>query len=82
MCRADGGVFRAPKKDVDVIDGAAHIRVGAIVEFVRSPIAADTTGRGQRRAGADSSTACVGSVEIACDTGIVVGACTGVRPCL
>jgi hypothetical protein len=80
MCRADGGVFRAPKKDVEVVDGAAHVRVGATVEFVRSPIG-EETGRGQREAGADASTACLGGVEISCSTGTVIGACTGIRPC-
>ena len=81
MCRADGGVFRAPKNDVQIVDGSVHIRVGATVEFVRSPIGDGETGRGQREAGADASTACVGGVEICCSTGAVVGACTGIRPC-
>ena len=81
MCRADGGVFRAPKKDIEIIDGAAHVRIGATVEFVRSPIADGETGRGQRTAGADYTTACVGGVEISCATGTVIGACTGIRPC-
>ncbi len=81
MCRADGGVIRVPKKDIQVIDGAAHIRIGTIVEFTRSPISEDMTGRGQRQAGADESTACIGNVEIVCSTGVVIGACTDVRPC-
>ncbi len=45
MCRADGGVFRAPMDDVEISDGFAFIRVGAAVEFVRSPIVDGGEGR-------------------------------------
>jgi len=81
MCRADGGVFRAPKGDVEIIDGAAHIRIGATVELVRSPIAEDTSGATQREGASDSSTACIGSVELSCATGAVIGKCSGIRSC-
>lgn len=80
MCRADGGVFRAAKKDVEVVDGAAYVRIGATLEFVRSPIGEESA-RGQREAGAGDSSACVGGVEISCSAGTVLGACTGVRAC-
>jgi len=81
MCRADGGVIRVPKADVQIADEAAYLRKGAVVEFVRSPIA-EETGRGQQEAGAAPGTsACIGGVEIACASGTVLGSCTGVRPC-
>jgi hypothetical protein len=81
MCRADGGVIRVPKKDIQIVDGSAHLRKGAIVEFVRSPIG-EVTGRGQQEAGASPETsACLGGVEIACASGTVLGSCTGISPC-
>src|ERR1700758_2312278 len=81
MCRADGGVIRVAKNDIRIVDGSAHIRKGATVELVRSPIAEDA-GRGRQAAGAPSGTsACVGTVEIACADGLVLGSCAGVRPC-
>jgi hypothetical protein len=80
MCRAEGGVFRAPTADVEVSAGSAYIRIGAVVELVRSPIGEDNAGREQAVAG-NRATACIGHVEISCETGAVVGACTGIWAC-
>ncbi|MDB5396913.1 MAG: hypothetical protein JWM91_4419 [Rhodospirillales bacterium] len=81
MCRAEGGVFRAPMVDVTISDGSAYIRVGAIVELVRNPITDDSEGRKQVWPKGDSATACIGRVEISCETGTVVGACDGIWAC-
>jgi hypothetical protein len=81
MCRADGGVFRTPMDDVEISDGSAFIRIGAIVEFVRSPITENNEGREQTRTDSATATACIGRVEISCDTGTVVGACDGTWAC-
>jgi len=81
MCRAEGGVFRAPRDDVEISDGAAFIRIGAVVELVRSPIPDGNEGQEQTRAGTDSASACIGGVEISCDTGTVIGECAGVWAC-
>jgi hypothetical protein len=80
MCRAEGGVFRAPLTDVELLNGSAYIRVGALVELVRSPIGEADAGREQPvRSG--EATACIGQVEISCETGTVVGACSGSWAC-
>ncbi len=80
MCRADGGVIRVPKNDIKIVDGSAHLRRGAVVEFVRGPIGAET-GRGQQAGASPETSACIGGVEIACASGTVLGSCMGIRPC-
>ena len=63
MCRAEGGVFRAPLADVELLNVSAFNRVGALVELVRSPIGEADAGREQPvRSG--EATACIGHVEI------------------
>ena len=80
MCRSEGGVFRAPIADVEILNGSAFIRIGARVELVRSPISEDDAGRDQP-ARSDAATACIGQVEISCETGTVLGACSGIWAC-